>query len=133
MIERKDIGHGITCFDSKRGVSSSQMNPFLALVRSNTDEDVGDAYGFNLVYSGNFALKVQKSESDGVRVVGGINDFDFCWDLSAGETFVTPEVVMVYSDAGLGKMSRTFHDLYREYLINPKYVKKSRPIVINNW
>ena len=133
MIERKDIGHGVTCFDSKRGVSSSQMNPFLALVRSNTDEDVGDAYGFNLVYSGNFALKVQKSESDGVRVVGGINDFDFCWDLSAGDTFVTPEVVMVYSDAGLGKMSRTFHDLYREYLINPKYVKKSRPIVINNW
>ena len=30
-------------------------------------------------------------------------------------------------------MSRAFHDLYRNYLINERFVKKARPIVINNW
>ena len=30
-------------------------------------------------------------------------------------------------------MSRTFHDVYREHLINPGFVHKTRPVVINNW
>ena len=133
MIERTKISHGVFCADSKRGVSSSQMNPFLAIVRGNTDENTGEAYGYNLVYSGNFAFKVQKAESDGIRVLGGINDYDFYWELAQKERFTAPETVMVYSDEGLGKMSRVFHDLYRSYLINERYVRTVRPIVINNW
>ena len=42
-------------------------------------------------------------------------------------------MVMVYSDRGLGEMSRAFHDLYRGYLINRRFVKENRPIVINHW
>ncbi len=133
MVERTKLSHGVYCVDSKRGVSSAQMNPFLAIVDKYTNEDTGEAYGYNLVYSGNFAFKVQMAESDGIRVVGGINDYDFCWELHAGETFVTPEAVLVYSNQGLGQMSRSFHDLYRKYLINQKYVSLARPIVINNW
>ena len=40
---------------------------------------------------------------------------------------------MVYSDAGLGKMTRRFHDLYRGHLIRGEYRNKKRPILINNW
>lgn len=40
---------------------------------------------------------------------------------------------MVYSDSGLGKMSRIFHDLYRNNLIRGKYKDKHRLILINNW
>lgn len=133
MVETSDIVHGVTVFDSKRGVSSSQLNPFMAMVRNNTTEFCGEAVGFNLVYSGNFELKVQKAEADGVRVTGGINDFDFSWKLNPNETFVSPEAVLVYSDSGIGKMSRAFHDLYRNYLINPKFAFKPRPIVLNVW
>ena len=133
LMERKKLNHGVFQIDSKRGVSSGQMNPFLALVRKNTDENVGETYGYNLVYSGDFAFKVQVEETDTTRIVGGINDYDFSWEVVPGASFVTPEVVMVYSDEGLGGMSRAFHDLYRTYLINPRYVKQPRPIVINNW
>ncbi|MBQ8320699.1 MAG: DUF4838 domain-containing protein [Clostridia bacterium] len=133
MVERSKLSQGIFTIDSKRGVSSSQMNPFLALVCKNTDEESGEAYGYNLVYGGNFVFKAEIGESDGLRLVGGINDYDFSWTLAAGERFVTPEVVMVYSDGGLGKMSRVFHDLYREYLIDKKHAKSTRPIVINHW
>lgn len=40
---------------------------------------------------------------------------------------------MVHSDEGIGKMSRTFHDLYRNNLIRGEYKDKRRPILINNW
>ena len=63
----------------------------------------------------------------------GINPLDFEWLLESGETFTAPEVVMVHSDEGIGKMSRIFHDLYRENLIRGEYKNKRRPILINNW
>ena len=40
---------------------------------------------------------------------------------------------MVYSDKGIGEMSRTFHDLYRQHIIRGEYKDKRRPILINNW
>ena len=133
FIERNKLSHGIFSIDSKRGVSSGQMNPFMALVRKNTDESQGEAYGFNLVYSGDFVFKAQIEQNGDVRILGGINDYDFSWELKPSEKFTSPETVMVYSDNGLGEMSRSFHDLYRNYLTNERFVSKSRPIVINNW
>lgn len=133
FIERTPLHHGIFAIDSKRCASSGQINPFMALCRKNADEDSGEVLGFNLVYSGDFVFKAQVNQIENTRVLGGINDYDFEWELKKGEKFSTPEAVMVYSDGGIGKMSRIFHDLYRKYLINPRFVDKIRPIVINNW
>ena len=133
FIERTPLHHGIFAIDSKRCASSGQINPFMVLCRKNADEDSGEVLGFNLVYSGDFVFKAQVNQIENTRVLGGINDYDFEWELGKGEKFSTPEAVMVYSDGGIGKMSRIFHDLYRKYLINPRYVDKVRPIVINNW
>lgn len=133
VMERKQLGHGTFTADSNRGVSSAQMNPFFALVRKNTDENQGEAYGFNLIYSGNFAFKAHIGQNEDLRVVGGLNDYDFAWEVEPNEKFVTPEAALVYSDEGLGGMSRAFHDLYRNYLINERFVKKARPVVLNNW
>ena len=132
-VQKNKLHHGVVSIDSKYGVSSSQLNPFAAIMRPNADEESGEVYGFNLVYSGNFVIKAQVGQNDIARVQGGINDYDFAWTLNVGESFATPEAVMVYSNAGLGKMSRAFHDLYRRYLINPRFVNESRPIVLNSW
>lgn len=45
---------------------------------------------------------------------------------------------MVYSSEGIGTMSRTFHDLFREHLIcgasrDNIYKEAPRPVLINNW
>lgn len=40
---------------------------------------------------------------------------------------------MVYSDSGMGKMSRTFHDLYNNNLIRGEWKNKKRPLLINSW
>lgn len=133
FLERTAVHHGQFVIDSKRCTSSSQTNPFLAIVHKDTNETSGVAYGYNFVYSGDFVFKAEVNPYKYLRVTGGINDYDFSWKLACGEKFVTPEMVMVYSENGLGKMSRIFHDLYREYLINPRFVNAPRPIVINNW
>lgn len=127
------IMHGIITVDSKRGATSLHSSCFMALLKENAGENNGEVYGFNLIYSGSFRLSAEQSPYDTVRVGGGINDFDFSWKLEPGETFYTPEAVLVYSDGGLGKMSRTFHDLYRGCIINKRYVDTVRPVVINNW
>ncbi len=132
-VERTPLSHGIFEISSTRGSSSHHLNPFLALCDRGANEDYGEVYGFNLVYSGSYSMKAQVDQLGFTRVGGGINEKDFCWKLGAGENFEAPEVVMVYSANGLNGMSQQFHRLYRDYLINPNYVYKKRPIVLNNW
>lgn len=132
-IERNALRSGIQSIESRRGASSSQMNPFFALVSKHTNEEYGEAYGFNLVYSGNFTAGVEVDQLYKSRAWIGINDYDFSWKLEAGECFVAPETVMVYSAEGLGAMSRTYHKLYRTRLVRGKYRDEIRPILANNW
>ncbi len=132
-IETIPLHHGVVSIDSKRTSSSAVLNPFMALLTPGVTEEHGEAIGVSLVYSSSFVLKAEVSPDNKVLLTGGINDFDFCWQLGVEEEFETPEVIIAYSDTGLGGMSRAYHDAMREYLINPRFVKKSRPIVINNW
>lgn len=132
-IQKTPVMHGVINIDSKRASSSAVLNPFVGLLEKGATETSGNVYGFSLVYSGSFSLKVQGVKDHTAMVTGGINDFDFKWTLSSGESFETPEVVIAFSDEGLGGMSRAFHDAYRNHLINPRYVNKPRPVVINNW
>ncbi len=132
-LERARLHCGKQSVDSARGESSHQSNPFFALVSPNADEDMGEAYGFNFVYSGNFFAQAEVTQFEHTRAVMGINPLDFAWLLECGETFTAPEVVMVYSANGIGDMSRTFHDLYRKHLIRGEYKNKRRPVLINNW
>jgi len=132
-IERHRLHHGKQEIDSMRGESSHQYNPFNALCSHNADEDNGEVYGFNFVYSGNFRASAEVNQHDKTRFVMGINDMDFSWKLESGQTFTAPEVTAVYSREGIGGMSRTFHDLYRNNLIRGEYRSKRSPVLINNW
>ena len=132
-VSRVALHSGKQSVDSKRGISSHQHNPFAALVSHDASEESGEAYGFNLVYSGNFLAEAEVATSGFTRFVMGINPFDFSWLLRPEEDLTAPELVMVYSDKGIGAMSRTFHDLYRGHLIRGQWKDKMRPVLINNW
>ncbi len=132
-MERRKLGHGSFSVSTLRGETSHQEHPFLALLTPGTTQVSGEVYAFHFVYSGNFIAQAQVSQFDTVRVVMGINPEDFCWKLLPGESFQTPEMIMVYSAAGLGEMTRSFHRLYREHLIRSPYLHKMPPVLINNW
>ena len=118
---------------SDRGASSHNHNPFIALRRATTTEEDGEAYGFSLVYSGNFLAEAEVDAFDTTRVRLGISPNTFTWTLEPGGSFATPEAVLVYSDAGLGAMSDALHGLYRERLARGAWRDRPRPVLLNNW
>ena len=132
-IERNRLRSGIQSIESRRGASSHQLNPFFALASKNANEEYGEVYGFNLVYSGNFTAGVEVDQIFKARAYIGMNDYDFSWLLESGESFQAPEAVMVYSSHGFGEMSRVYHRLYRKRLVRGKYRDAIRPILANNW
>ncbi|AFC32614.1 alpha-galactosidase AgaN [Paenibacillus mucilaginosus 3016] len=132
-IERRALASGTQSVESRRGASSHQQNPFVALLGKDTTEERGEAYGFNLVYSGSFLASAEVDQWYTTRVSLGINPFDFSWLLEPGAAFQTPEAVMVYSAEGLTGMSQTYHELYRTRLCRGEFRDKPRPVLINNW
>ena len=132
-IVRSKIRSGSQSIESRRGSSSHAQNPFMALVRKDTTEQNGDAYGFSLVYSGNFLANVEVDMYDNARAQIGINPFDFTWILEEGEEFTAPEAVLVYSNEGLTGMSHIYNCLYGKRLCRGEHRDKIRPILINNW
>lgn len=132
-MARTPLEHGHTSISSARGSSSHFHNPFAALLRHGAGEDSGEVYGFNLVYSGNFDITADVDYYGTTRVNMGINPDGFLWRLEPGEEFQTPEAVLVYTNEGLGEMSRIFHRLYMNNLIRGRWKREKRPLLINSW
>lgn len=132
-IKNRKLEHGIQSIYSLRGCSSNNFNPFIALKRNDCTEYDGEVLGFSFVYSGNFLAQVEVDTYNVSRVTMGIHPHTFSWPLNQGESFQTPEVVMVYSDHGLNQMSQTYHELYQKRLARGQYRDQVRPILVNNW
>ena len=111
IIERK-LEQGIQAVGSIRGNSSHEHNPFIVLRRPSTTETSGEVMGFSLIYSGNHRMQAEVDTHNTTRVTTGINPQNFDWKLDCGESFQTPEAVVVFSNQGLNGMSQTFHKLY---------------------
>lgn len=133
MMNKRPIGQGITKIDSKKGVSSSDHNPFIVVSENETNEKYGKCYGFGLIYSGNHETVIERSPYDLLRIQMGINSFDFFWDLKPKEEFITPEVVLSFSNQGLNQLSQHYHDLIQNHIIKPDWKEKERPVLYNNW
>lgn len=133
QIEEINVSHSKTSFGSNYGVSGNKQNPGFILSEKGSSEFLGNCYGFNLVYSGNFEATVEKASLGQIRVSLGMGDSSFCWKLNSGEIFESPEGIMSFSDQGKSKLSHNFHNLIRNNLCLSKFSKKKRPVLINNW
>ncbi|MBQ9197973.1 MAG: alpha-galactosidase [Clostridia bacterium] len=130
---RRALTPGFQGVSTQCGASSLQQSPFMALARRETTESQGEAIGFALVYSGNFVAEAAVYQYYSARMMIGINDADFSWLLQPGDSFQTPEAVLVYAGNGLGGMSRTFHHLWENHLIPTRWVRAHRPVLLNSW
>ncbi len=130
---RHPLAHGIQAIQSKRGMTGPNHNPFVALAQKHATEETGEVYGVSLIYSGNFSMEIEVDTRGCPRLLTGINPTDFRWRLEPGESFTTPEAVTVYSENGLGGMSRTLHRFYLNHLMRSVWAKRKRPLLINSW
>ena len=115
------------------GNSSNRANPFVMISKRGASEEYGEVYGFNLVYSGNHYESVEKSPFGKVRFLSGINPTGFSWNLSKGESFLTPEAVMTYSFAGYNGMSGQMHDFVSKHILRGPWKDRLRPVLLNSW
>lgn len=132
-MERSPLQHGFQGVESRRGYSSHQQNPFVILCKQDANEEYGWCYGASFVYSGNFSIQAEVSQTDLTRLTVGIQDTQFEFRLEPGESFTAPEVILSFSENGLGQLSRNYHKAIRHNLCRGKYKTERRPVLINNW
>ena len=134
-MSRKDIPllAGKHINSSYTGTSSSNSNPFFMISKPSTTEEAGDAYGFNLIYSGNHAEIAEVNEFGKIRIQWGINPRGFSWLLKSGEDFEAPEAIMTYSDKGFSGMSAGLHNFVLNHVVREKWARHERPILLNSW
>lgn len=123
---------GIKVLDSKLGVRADQFqNPsFILTLNGKATETNGEVLGGSLAWSGSFQCEFADN-NQGIRALCGINPFASAYDVKPDETFVTPKMIWVWSDHGLGEMSRKLDDWARDFGMRDG--RKSLPVLLNNW
>jgi len=133
QIERAPLLHTGAVVESNCGSSSHHANPFMIMAEHNTTEDMGEAIGIALTYSGNHKMTANLNKYNVVNLSGGISPDNFRWNLNVGESFSTPELVISFSDNGLSGLSQNFHALIKNRVCRGIYRDKKRPVLLNLW
>lgn len=133
QITRQDIQHGTFSIGSTRGASGPQYPSFAALCTPEATEHTGEVHAFQLIYSGNHRLSIERDQYNHIRTAIGIHPDGFCWKLQPKENFQTPQAILTYSNMGFNGMSQEFHTLYTERLFPRQWAKKKRPVLLNSW
>lgn len=131
-FQRFPIYYGNYSIGSRRGASSHNFNPFLALTSRDANEDSGDVYAFNFVFSGSFLDEIEVDAQGNTRVGIGLGEENFAYTIEAGNQFASPEAIMLYTADGLGDMSRKMHSFIRDTIL-PAEPTRQRPVVLNTW
>lgn len=133
-MERNAIHQGSTVeIADNTGRSTRWNNPFVMACSPETNEDFGEVYGFNLIYSGCHSTVLSMDTSDHLRVHQGISPLNFAWELRPGETFETPQSMIAYSASGFGALSRDLHRFMKNHLMRGEFVSRERPVLVNSW
>ncbi len=111
---------------SYAGSSSAFHNPFVMLTRP------GETYACNLIYSGNHRETAEADDTGRTRLIAGINPFGFSWRVEPGETFYTPEAVLVYAQSP-AEASARMRNFVMTHIIPPRWADCERPVLVNNW
>jgi alpha-galactosidase len=134
QIVREPILAGKKVLESRRGNTSHQANPFFAIDEDGAaDEAHGRVWFGALAWSGNWKLTVERTPEGMVRVVGGLNDFDFDYRLAPGASLATPLFYAGFTKEGFGEASRLMHRLQVEEILPDRAARKLRPVLYNSW
>lgn len=122
---------GAVTFDSRRGTSGHNNSPYL-ICYQNADETQGDVFFADLAYSGSFKVKALRDLFGTTRLVLGMNNFDFQFELKPAEAFDTPKVFCGYTK-GFGEMSRQMNRFAIEHILPKQFNTKPLPVLYNSW
>jgi len=141
-LTQEAIHPGARVFESRRGSTGHQANPWFAITAgepSEVSEEHGEVWFGALAWSGSWRITVEQDQLDEVRVTGGFNPFDFGYILHSGESLETPVFYGGYAASGLGGASRLLHRFELEHILPrtsitaTQTLPKPRPVIYNSW
>jgi alpha-galactosidase len=138
QLQENIIVVGKQIVESRKGHTSHSANPWFGLDAGMNGEGAatetqGEVWFGALAYSGNWKFAIERDSSGQTTLAGGIHDFDFRWQLDAGEHFATPTFVGGYSNCGYGEASRHMHGFQLEYVLPKPFAHQPRPVLYNSW
>jgi alpha-galactosidase len=104
------LGPGKLVLESRRGLTSHQLNPWFALGPDGpVTEESGELWSGALAWSGSWKLVYELTSAGRLHACGGWNDFDWSAPLAPGGEIVLPAFAGLYSRGGFGAVSREWH------------------------
>lgn len=132
-LQTRPIEPGSIVIESRKGVTSHQANPWIAISHAGTEEESGPVWFGALGWSGSWRIHVDMDALGSVRTTAGYNPFDFAYRLKPGESLASPVFHAGYSESGFGGASRMFHRYQRERILPGAPQPRLRPILYNSW
>jgi alpha-galactosidase len=130
QVTQEPIYQGKKVLESRRMVTSHQMNPYFAIdYKGEANEEHGRVWFGALGWSGNWKIVVEQTPNQQVRVVGGYNDFDFGYQLKPGQSLSTPDFYGGYTEQGFGEASRHLHHFELEEILPRQPAPRLRPVI----
>ncbi len=117
--------------ESRKGTSGHNQSPYF-IAHQNADEKNGDVYFAILAYSGNFKVKAERDLFKTTRIIIGMSDFDFRFELKAYEQFDTPKVFCGHTQ-GFGDMSKQMNKFAINNVLPKTFNDKALPVLYNSW
>lgn len=128
---RERITGGKKVLEGRRMTTGHDGNPWFAFYDGTASLETGRVWFGTLAWSGNWKTIAELTQNGFLQVLSGINDWDFVWQLGAGEKFGTPHAIAGFSTAGFSGASRAMHDFIRaERLPHGEAVRK---VLYNSW
>jgi alpha-galactosidase len=134
-FQRRTVQRGLGQFvrENRSGRTSHDSFPGLLVHDVRTGEQSGEVYGLHLGWSGNHRLSIEELADGRVSAQCGELLMPGEIRLAPGEHYTSPPIYGVFSNAGLGRMSRSFHRYVRSELTDPRMQGKLKPVHFNTW
>lgn len=132
-LESAPLGHGMKVIKNRDGIRNSHTahSEVMFSLDGKPAENHGRVIGAALCYGGNYKLRIDTDNSNNHYFFAGINEDDSQYHLAPGETFVTPELALTYSNKGTGGASRNFHSWARNHKL--AHGDRPRKVLLNSW
>lgn len=132
QLNRETLGSAKRVLEARRGLSGFDCVPFFMVDNGDATEERGQVYYGSILWSGNWKITVEKDCNEQTIITGGVNDFDFTWCLTPGQTYTTPEFFAgCLMDGGFGGVGRRMHRYARANIIHPNERDRLLPIIYN--
>lgn len=128
--QRRTLTHGAHARETRRGRTGHDAPTLLVLGTAGFSDDTGELWAVHLAWSADSVYRHDVLAE--ARPVLGAGELLRSGEvvLAEGESFTSPDVVFVWSDAGLDGLSDRLHDSLRA---RPGHPRRPRPVVLNTW